>query len=445
MPELIRPLIITHPLTLQVTGDTTLTKHFDRIEIDGSAGDVTITLPDNANPFKGRNAMEFIRVDDFANINFIVKIVAETPSNLAETDNEIILDIELSVQVYFSSVDNKYRSVNGFSEKRIQELLTRSTSSYVAGYATQANYLEINTTAQAHETLDINQSGTGWIYDRTTEKFKSRPFKIKWDSADTQALDSTPPNTDGQFLVMLDKDGTIIIESVNELPILPSFNDGGRNSNTELQIGLFFRDSGVISATNAGGGEKVNTAIRVDDTLDTLGVVNSATNPYLISFNGANLNLDLSAGQALVRATGFLTDIGGLAPDIENLDAPITQITIIFATRDGTIQGITSPGTMNVTQFEDPNNPGTLITIINDTKAKVNFYKAFPSDSFLGEIPGQAEYISVAAAVAADEDPEFPSLVAFGVPIQKICILKNETDPPTNAVIKSFPRIDLLI
>lgn len=445
MGELIRPVILTHPLTLQVTGDITLTKHFDRIELDGLASDITITLPDNTSPFKGRNAMEFIRVDDFANINNIVKIVAQTPSNLAETNQEIILDIDLSVKVYFSSTDNKYRSVNGFSEKRINTLLSRSTCSYVSGYTTQANYLSINTTAEAHETLDINQSGNGWIYDRTTEKFASKPFKVKWNSADTQALDSTPPNTDGQFITMLDKDGTIITESVNELPILPSFNNSGRNSNTELQISVFFREAGLMSAVSAGGGEKVNTAIRVDDVLDTLGVVNSATNPYLISFNGANLNLDLSTGQALVRATGFLTDIGGLAPDIEDLDVAETQITIIFATRDGTIQGISSPGTMNVTQFEDPNNPGTLITMQNDTKAKVNFYKAFPSDLFLAEIVGQAEYLSVQGAIDADEDPEFPSLVAFGVPVQKVCILRNEADPPTNAVIKSFPRIDLLI
>lgn len=443
MPELIRPLIITHPLTLKVTGDITLTKHFDRIEIDGSVGDTTITLPDNTSPFKGRNAMEFIRVDDFANINNIVKIIAQTSSNLAEKDQEIILDIELSVEVYFSSIDNKYRSVNGFSEKRVQALMLRSTCSYVLGYTTADNYTSINTTAEAHETVDINQSGSGWIYDRTDEKFISRPFKVSWDSSNTQALDTAPINLDGSFIIFLDKTGTVFVENVNDATILPSFNNGGRNSNTELQIAAFNRLSGSINPLLAGGGEKVNVGIRVDDIIDSIGPVNSLTNSFKLSFNGVNLNLDLNPGEGLGRAIGFLDVAAGLSPDVDRLADTITQITIFFVTRDNVIQSITSPGTMNVTQFEDPNNPGTLITMTNNNRAKINFYKIFPSQSFIAETPGQAEYLSIQNAIDADEAMNSPSLLLFGIPVQKVAILKNETDPPANSIIVTSERIDL--
>jgi len=444
MPELIRPLITTHPLTLQATGDITLTKHFDRIEIDGSTGDVTITLPDNTSPFKGRNAMEFIRVDDFTNINFIVKIVAQTPSNLAENGNEIILDIELSVQIYFSSFDDKYRSINGFSEKRIQELLPRSTCSYVSGYTTQANYMSINTTAQAHHTVDINQSGTGWILDRTTEKFASRPSKVAWNEADTKALDTTPPNQSGSFMIFLDSAGTVFTENVNNQLTLRS-NTAGRNSNTELLMGGFIRNAGIIQIVLAGGGEKVNTAIRVDDIIDALGTVNHSLNPGTIAFNGANLNLDMNTGQALVRATGFLGTLGGLAPDVEELLTPVSQAIIFQFSRDNILQSVTVPGTMNVTQYEDPNNPGTFITMTNDNRTKINFYKASLSQQIIIEILGQAEYLSLQAAIDSNEEAQFPAAVDQAITVQKIAILRNETDPSANAVLISAERIDLFI
>ncbi len=504
--------------SLLITSDTLLTEYHNRIEIDNSSSDVTLTLPNNTSVFEGREPMDVVVINDITNINNLAKIIAETPSNLDEVNQEIILDIELGVRVYFSSINNKYRSTNSFSEKRIQTLLPRSTCLHVPDFD-QDNYMKINDTAHAFETIDILQGVKGWIYDRTRQLtfvsatqnsgvevnfeftnhklkkgqvFKNsdlspvaynttfpalftvksvvdgdnitvdllsdpggdatgtavaeiidrslvpRPFKVS--SNPTNDLDTSPPNQDGQFITHLDHNGTVVTESINDLALLPSFNNGGANSNTHIQLAVYARDGGFVSAFAPLGSEQINIGIRINDLTDSLGVINSSNNRLAISFNGANLKLDLSAGEGQVRATGFLGSPGGLSPDRAVLSVIVPQVTIILGTRDGAIQAVGDD--INVTQFEDPNNPGTLITMTNNT-SKVNFYKGTPTDQFLVEIAGRAQYGTIQAAIDADESPTYPSIIEFLIPVQKIFVDKDETDLLANATIENTERIDL--
>lgn len=506
-------------ISIKIDGDTTLIQPFNCIEIDGSSSDVTVTLPAVSANFVAFGKMSFVRIDDFTNVNNIVKIVTATPADLDETNNEIILDIITGVEIYASKQDSKFRSVNNFSENRIQQLLTRSTGARVPNFSMD-NYIKVDTTSEAHETAEITQGGEGWIYDRSTglvpvsatqnsgvevnfeftdhpfkvgDKFSSlgwtpsaysttfpallivkavadsdnvtvdlasdpggnasvigtasisgrtfvpRPHKVRWSPA--TGIDTNPANLSGNFIIHIDKKGNRVTESINATSVLQVFNGlSVVNSNTNIQIGLMARTAGVVDAVNAAITQAINTSKRIDETQDSLGTVNSSSNPLSISFNGANIKLNLNAGQGLVRSAGLLGDPGGEAPDIEILNTTVTQVLDLLVTRDNVIQ---AAGTdIDVTRFEDPNNPGTLITMTNN-RSKINFYKGFPTEQFVTEILGQAEYGTIAIAKAADEKPEFPSLVEFGLIVQSVAVDKSETDLTANAELLETERIDL--
>ena len=431
------------PSILKVSGDETLTRPFNIIKLNALSADLTFTLPtltpSNIQQFALFGNMLIERVDDFTNINNLCKVVAEIPTDLNELNNEIILDIETSVFVFADLDTGKWQSTNQFSDKRIQTIMTRSTSSYVPNYSLPENYIEINNTAHAFETINILQSGNGWIYDRSTgnDKFASRAYKVSWDFTNTQDLDTSPANQDGQFIIMIDKTGAIIVENVNDQPILSDYNFGNRNSNTELQIGAFARDAGVVVSLAAGGGEIVNTGIRINTLIDALGPINKSLS---IEFNGANLKLNFLKGDALVRATGYLSVIGGLSPDKESLLNDIPLVTIITVTRDNILQSISND--VNVLQIEDPNNFGTLITLSNN-RAKNNFYKASGPEQFVVEFLGREQYLTTQAAIDSLESPEYSSIVNFLVGVQKIAVLKNETNLTLNAQIANTDRINL--
>ncbi len=521
MPEIIRSLIITHPLTLQVgSGDILLTKHFDRLEVDGSAGDVTIILSDNFSPFKGRGSMEIIRIDDLTNVNNIVKIVAETPSNLDETDEEIILDIELCVNIYFSSTNNKYRSVTGFSEKRIQKIKDLSSSVLVQDYD-RLNYLATNTTAQSYDTVDVLQGGTGWVIDRTTtlnilsathntdaevvfevennslragESFKvagftpsaynttfpvlwkvkssignnvtvdlssdpggnatvigtalnnnritnPRVYKVAW-IAQEGIDDPSGSGVDGNFAIFVDKTGTVKMESFNDVSLMPSYSTSGENINTSNQLGVATRAAGVFIAPPAPAPQMhLNVSIRVSQILRSLGTLNDDVSPVGIEAMGANLNVRMTAGQGLIGMIGYTGPTQGLSPDLTVLTADIDNAVVVLTDRLNSI--ISALLTVNVTQYEDPDNPGSFITLQNDTKAKINDYRAFPDVGFFSETLGEGEENSIALAFLANGDSNFPSIVAFGLSTSRLAVLRNAISlvDDSEAQFVNLPRL----
>ncbi len=507
------------PTTITITGDTTLTQHFDIVEIDTSSNDVEVKLPDNTSLFVGKSPTLFTHVNDITNVNNVAKVTAETPNNLVETNQEIILDIELSASVYLSSSDSKYRSTNGFSENRIQQLLPRSTGCYIPSFD-NANYASINTTAQTWNTGDINLPGGAWIYDRSKnitasagtqvsgvevtftipnnklkkgQFFKAtgwtpaaynsvfpavhtvksvsgdlvtvdllsdpggnatvvgtvsiidrdmvpRPCKISW-TAQIGLDDAGGAGIDGNFITHVGIDGTITTEDIKSLSILPTYNGvSGTNSNTHVQILQFNRESGSIDSINAALTTDLNVGKRVDEFEDSLGTIANATDPIILSFNGANLNLDFSTGRGLVRATGLLGNPGGQAPDTEVAEVATTQATILTILRDNTILSVST--SVDTTLIEDPNNPGSTSAMGNNT-AKVNKYKFLPTEKLALEYLGESTSGTIAIAIAKKEAPNFPSLGASALITEEVALDEGETILDGNAEIVDTNRVDL--
>jgi hypothetical protein len=429
--------------TKSISGDYTLERNISRVEIDAPEGEasllnnVTITLPAITPIFINRDNITIKRIDNFANTNFIVKIVAENPTDLDETDNQILLDIFTGVEIYAGN-DGKWKSTNGFSEHRKQVLQTRSTGLTINGFDV-ANYISVNTTAQAWHTVNILQGGEGWIYDRELDDFNPQVYKVQWDA--TNALDTDPPNQDGNLIIYVDKTGTITLESINQFSLLPVFAQDGKDANRLIQLGLFTRVGGATNAIAPAIQGQVNIALALDSLLDSIGTVNSAANPLGLEAMGTNLNLRFTAGEGSGRKLGFATASGALNPITNVLLADVDNVPILLATRDNVIQG--SGITVNVTQYEDPNNFGTLITLTNN-RAKVSFYRGFPDLFFLGEILGTREYTTTLLAMEDNELPKFPSIIFFGFSLSKIAALKNEIDLQTNAIFEKLPRVDLV-
>ncbi len=423
---------------LQITADTTLDKFYNRIELDGSSSDVTLTLPDS---FSDERTMEIVRIDDFANINNIVKVVAETATNLDEMNQEIVFDIFLGTRVYFASALGKYRSIDGFSQKRIDTLLTRSTGTYINGF-TPSTYTSINTTAQTWETININQGGIGWIYDRTNDDYLPRPHKVKW-VAQVGVDDTGGVGADGEFITHINTSGVQVTENVSNLIILLTYNGvSAINSNTHIQIAAFTRISNSIISPTAKITNSLNTAKRLDALLDSLGSMNNADNPILTSFNGANLKIDINTGQGISRGQGFADSAGGQGPDIDILETAIVQASILLLDRNGLL--ISTSTDIDVTQIEDPDNIGTFLTMGNNT-AKFNFYKFFVGTSLYVEILGQQTYGTITLAIASGEEPQFPAVLSLAVITQSIAVNKSETDLTANAVLANTARMDLTL
>lgn len=423
--------------TITITSDTTLNQYYNRVEIDGSGGSpITVTLPDNTAPFIDKAPIYFERIDDFTNVNNVVKIVAQTASKLKEVGQEIILDLSLGVEVFLDSNDD-YRSTNSFSEKRRQKLQNMSTSLTIDGYD-KDNYITVDTTSQAWDTAEILQGGEGWIIDRTSNDFDPDVYKVSWDP--TSGIDTSPTNQDGNFIIHVNTTGVITMESIDERSLLPVYSASGANANTNLQIGQFARSGGTATGAAQAIQGLVNSPLAIDQILQSFGTLNSAANPLGVEANGANLNVNFTAGEGIGTLLGWTGDAGGLSRNLNILSADISAVTIILVTRDNVIQG--SGTTVNVDQYEDPNNPGTLITMANNT-SKLNFYRGFPDDGFITECLGQATYATISAALESGESPDFPALVAFGFSLSEIALDKDETDLAANATFRKLPRIDL--
>jgi hypothetical protein len=430
--------VIPRPTSQEFSGDGTLTNLTNTIRLNALSNDVTLTLPPVTQEVAAFGNILIERVDDFTNINNLCKVVTQTPSNLDELNEQILLDYFKSVEVYADLASGKWRSTNDFSRKRIDALMPLSSNIYVPAYD-KDNYMSIDSTTFGHDTVNILQGGVGWIVDRSVDKFAGRAYKVAWSPQ--SAIDTDPPNQSGSILLTIDKNANIELSIIGDLPLTVPYLPNNKNANTHLQYAAIVRSGGTITDVFPVGGERINLGNSLVSVLDSLGPVNSSFNKVEIELNGANTRLNLLAGQALSRGTGLLGDAGGDAPNTGVIENNINEVLIISVTRDNIIQSVSLDA--NTTHYEDPNNPGTMITLTNN-RFKINFYKSFLVGLFIGEVLGQTQYLSLQASLDSSEEPDYPAITVGGVPINRLHVEANATNLQVDAALVDGPRIQLV-
>lgn len=282
-------------------------------------------------------------------------------------------------------------------------------------------------------TADVNYAGNAIIIDRLSDKFNPKMNKVTWNTV----TGLVPPNTDGNNVVYVYKDGTVGIIGTNnpDLPIYdPAFPDNP-NQNNSIQIGLVITDGGTIIEAAGFVEYRGSNMLRFSNLLSKfLGVINSSANPVIVSPVGGNLEMEFSDGEILSLNVGTIT-----SEDFQNPDTRIVSgqspATMLLVDRNSVIQGV---GTnVNVTQYES--SPG-VFSLVPMNQFKVAFFRIVPGSQFLGYVLGQAVYGTAQDAINANESPDFPEILSRSANSIALIIERNETDL-NNSVQYDLTRI----
>ena len=92
---------------LNISKDTTLSRHYDLVEIDATSGNIIITLPVTNSNFKNKGSILFKRIDTTENtVTFI-----GTNGNFEDENLQIGLDPQLETLTIYASKANIWRTV----------------------------------------------------------------------------------------------------------------------------------------------------------------------------------------------------------------------------------------------------------------------------------------------------------------------------------------------
>lgn len=396
---------------LTISSDTSLSatdlKIYNIIEINAASGNITITLPSFSNIEK---IINFIRTDS---TNNIVKITG-TDFNAGATYSEFQLDFFRNCQIYSSRSDNKWR-INGNDEAVRRSTIKTKSSGIISIQDNSTSFITTN----GDGTINITKSGVGEIIDRSSDPFNPTYKRFSWIA--TNNLDTNPTGQNGTFVVLVDESGTISVESLNSINRLQATSINGFNINNRVQLGTFTRTGTTFTALSSFWQFQGNSNNRINALMDTLGVLNSITDPVTLEVTDINLTMNVTSGIILSRQVGSLVGNGTNAPDIISVNAAST-LNQILVNRNNSI--ISSSTNTNVTQYESPN--GTFNTMTNNRYA-LRWYYYFPFSQFVGYTLGQAEYNDASSALNSNEMPDTPSILSGGVLLRRCAVLKNDT------------------
>lgn len=315
------------------------------------------------------------------------------------------------------------------SLKRIKQNRERDLSTSVINIDGDLSTLITFNSVGGNDEINVNHSGEAIIVQRDAN-FVERPVYISW----SQTLNMVSPDADGLLLVLVNSSGNIELQNVDSLAKLPPI--GTFNSNDYVQIGAFVIVAGDITQTGPLIQYSGNMGNRLAYFMDYLGEVNSKTDSISTEIIPATLNMEIIGGSAVNRSVSSNLSEFTKRPDIDEL-AGINPATIALITRDNIIQSFGL--VMNVDDYEDPNNPGTLIALGNN-KAANKFTVVFPGGGFIGLQLGQVEYSSTILAINSGENSDFSNIFGSSLPDKQLAIEEGETDL-SNALIRQLPRI----
>lgn len=416
-------------VTTAVTGNFTLKATDQRVEIDATSGNITITLPTITAAFKNKSNILFKRIDTTSNtVTFV-----GTGGNYEDENLQIGNDPQLeSIKIYASNDNTWRRDGYGLPEQRIY-YRNLSTGLIIIGSGTDdpANLLTDN----GDGTIDVNFGGEFRIVDRvnednTTPVLNNRPFKIrsrivKWVA--TANINHIAAGSDGEFWITVDENSTIEITlSTTGSLLVPVFSDSGINLNTHLQLGGMVKTSGTVDVLESAPvvDNNIPNTIR-HIARNAIGVINSADESIEIDPIAGTIQLALNEGITFTGAPGQWLASGGLTTNFFRSVAtsPVSIFTIDRA-GDGNIVSISTSA--NVTEFES--SPG-VFSSIGASKAANRFYQS--ELIFITELLGQKTFSGGARLTdaAADNEPlDIPGLTSLLPKVVQISVDNASTD-----------------
>ena len=196
--------------------------------------------------------------------------------------------------------------------------------------------------------------------------------------------------------------------------------------------------SGVVSGTASIVTPLQQYGPQIGDILDALGSVKAG---QVLSANGANLSMDISAGSLYQRGLNFYTN----AEDPHRLAISAqSPVTFRHVEADGT--QTTDRTTFDVGNYD---NAGTITAIPgNSSRAQIFTCYAFPSSSNYRFFYGQEFYSNVAEAEQALREglhnPTVPAAYENAVLLGWVIASKSETDLSSGGVFVTSNRFGLL-
>lgn len=317
-----------------------------------------------------------------------------------------------------------------------QQKLYSGLSTNIIKIGTDSDDPTTNITDNGDETLNVNFAGIFRIVDRVNDSngspannqfSKSRSRVLNWAA---QSNIDHSSFSDGNILVIVDNTGTIsIVQLATGEALLPIFSNSEPNINTHIQIGSLTKDSNVVVAGSVVS--KVATDSNIQNKLRNitriLGTINTLDDPVIISPIIATIGISTNAGIAFIAADDGYVETGGINPNQFTVTASSPTL-ILTVNRAGTGNIVNVSTSLNVTQFEDPLNPGTFIAI-GSSKAANRFIMAFAT--FNAELLGQTTYSGGSRLIDASEANEpldIPNIAIFGGKISQVSVENAATD-----------------
>lgn len=407
-------------LSTSISGDYTVGFNDQRILVDASAGNVTITLPAITDAFKNRPPVSIIRIDPDETL-FTVTVTG-TSSNYQDGINTI-MDAYFRRLSIFAGASDWLNDGPGEFERRDVVDKSSTTLQFLGTEPTVDPLIFLSDNGDG--TFNVDSPGKGKLVDR------ANPFipimkKFSWAAESNIAV--AVPN--GIFLVLVDENGVISSQNIDDLASL-SINRAPPNLNTHLQIGAISTVGGFVNTIASNIYTDGNIMNRFRSFSQILGTLNSVNKSEGLEPVPGGLTMSLIDGEQFASDQCFQFTNGN-SPDTCTFDTTPPAF-IIAATRDNVI--VDAGFDVNVLEYEDP--IGTLITMTNNRSA-LRFFLSF--GDFGGYIFGQQEYLTSLEAIQSTEKAEFPAIALSGAPTIAMAVEKNETDL-VNALTTDLPRI----
>jgi hypothetical protein len=393
-------------LTTSVAGNYTLTGLEQRIEIDASLGNVTLTLPEVTDLMKNRDDIEIVRIDDSLNEVNIIGINNSLPNS------PIYIPIESIVNIYASN--SNFWNDKGFKNDHILKM-----SSMSSGISFIGN--DINSPADlitfpllsdnGDGTFNINHSGRALIIDRSNPYYPKDKYPF-WN-----ATNNIPVGADGVYVLLINSSGSIVQHQYADQSSQLKATDPDFNTDNHIQLGTISVFGGLINSIQPVIQYSGNIANRLRGLNRILGVVNSVTEPIRIVPVINTLNIAIQVGDSSSADFGFVK-LGAKAPDIDRVDPELSPALLVTALRDNTIIGASFD--IDVTLFES--SPG-VTTIMNPNKFAVRWLISFTD--FVGVILGKTEHNTAQLALDSNIPASIPPVATGGLLGTKIAVGRN--------------------
>ena len=251
--------------------------------------------------------------------------------------------------------------------------------------------------------------GEGIIVDTTTDPANPTITQVTWTGKTNVSVTNLLTNL--LTWVAIDSGGNVLQQTTR-------FDAADRRNYIILGVVVHVNKT-IVDTVNNEQSVAGNVASQISDLMEGIGFVNKSGNVF--SANGANLNVDKTAGEIMNHGVNW--DVDPLTPHHKTL-AALTALTFQYRFQDGT-NGAT--GTVIDPDIYDVGGTSTTVT---NNKFTVQRIYSFVSNNVKIQ-PGQVQYNNLADAKAAIQTENFitePSIAANGLLRGFLVVKKGCTD-----------------